>query len=255
MTFLHAIHIICKIPTRKISDIYKLVIKKLFKIGSYHICTFAIWMKLTSVQVLSRFEKFWCFIIRWFSDSHSSCNAVFTSFAFSINLSPLGKISDIIALQPFFLHFFFAKSIMLLAIPIGSNVDLQSLLPICKITLFCISFECWFDVTFDTAVVAPEKCITFTLLFLLFSNLENCQLSTCFIVESPSMTMLSFLISFFSKLFLTFDIFCNSTLTVVVEFSKLTIAMPLSSDFLNYHFYSIQIYCFCCLLIVSLQFL
>ena len=90
------------------------------------------------------------------------------------------------------------------------------------------------------AVVAPEKCITFTLLFLLFSNLESFQPSTCFIVESPSMTMLSLLTLhllwhyiccyicyyiwwFFSKLFLMFDIFCNSTFSVVMEFSKLKV--------------------------------
>ena len=77
--------------------------------------------------------NFWCFIINRFSDSHYSCNAVFTSCAFSLNLSPLGKMSDIIESQSFSLHVF-AKSIILLALSSGSFVDLKSLVPICRIT-------------------------------------------------------------------------------------------------------------------------
>ena len=102
---IHAIHIICKIPTRKISDICKSVIKNFLKLATI------IFAPLRFGWNLLRFKwyrglKFWCFIIYRFSDSRSSCNAVFTSCAFSFNLSPLGKISDIIALQPFSLHFF-----------------------------------------------------------------------------------------------------------------------------------------------------
>ena len=77
---------------------------------------------------------FWCFIIHRFFDSHSSCNAVFTSCASSFSLSSLGKMSYIIVSQPFSLHVF-AKRICLLAISSGSFFDLKSLVPICRINL------------------------------------------------------------------------------------------------------------------------
>ena len=83
---------------------------------------------------LYRGFTFWCFIIHRFFDSHSSCNAVFTSCASSFSLSSLGKISYIIVSQPFSLHVF-AKRICLLAISSGSFFDLKSLVPICRINL------------------------------------------------------------------------------------------------------------------------
>ena len=72
-------------------------------------------------------------------------------------------------------------------------------------------------------VVAAEKCITFFILLLFFSVFLRVSLfhSPCFIVES-------LLISFFSKLLLMCDMFCNSAFSVVMGFSKLTIAVPLS---------------------------
>ena len=120
---------------RNISDrpIYNSVIKKLFKIGFYHIRAFAIRMELTLVQVISRFHILMFYYPQFF-DSHSSCNAVFTSCASSFSLSSLGKISYIIVSQPFSLHVF-AKRICLLAISSGSFFDLKSLVPICRINL------------------------------------------------------------------------------------------------------------------------
>ena len=50
------IYIICKIPTRKISDIYKAVIKKLFK--TFIFVLIAIWMEVWYLCL-----KFWYFVI------------------------------------------------------------------------------------------------------------------------------------------------------------------------------------------------
>ena len=125
------------------SGIYKSVNKKLFKIGFCHISTFAIWMELTSIQVISRFEILMFFIGR-FSDSQSSSNEVFTSSAFSFSLSSLDKMANIIIWQPFSL-LVFAKSIILLAISNGSIVDLKSLVPICRVSLLSFLLLCGKD--------------------------------------------------------------------------------------------------------------
>ena len=83
------------------------------------------------------------------------------------------------------------------------------------------------------------------------------EFSDIYVFDCGVIYVLSLLTLFFSKLLLIFDILSNSTLSVVVEFSKLTIAMPLSWDFfesifLNL-FFSVQIYFLYCLLIVSLK--
>ena len=102
---------------------------------------------------------FWCFIIYRFSDLHSSCNAGFTSCASSFNLSPRGKISYIIVLQPFSLHVF-VKWIILIAIFSASFFDLKWLVLICRVTLSVFRRSVGLMELSMPPVVAAEKLLS-----------------------------------------------------------------------------------------------
>lgn len=124
----------------------------------------------------------------------------------------------------------FVKSIILFAISSGSFVDLRLVSANVQDNFICILFECCFGVTFHRHCCCSWKIHYFYSFYVsvflsasshLRVSLWNDQAGRCYLC------WFIFVELFFSKSFPEFDIFCNPTLSVAVEFSKSIIAMLL----------------------------